>query len=102
MNTYFITVRWEGTPAHPPLIDAVLGLAGDWVRFTADSWILKSIQSTHEVQELLRKHLTATDSFLVLSINPPLSGGLAPMWLWNWMGNTNAVQFPPALPGPPR
>lgn len=100
-NVYLITIRWNETPIHPPLIDAVMGLAGAWVRFNVDSWMLSSTKEIHEVRELLRKHLAFGDNFLIVRVLPGQIDGWAPAWVWEWVTRETSSASIAALYGTP-
>jgi hypothetical protein len=98
-RVYAVSVTWIVTQPHPPLIDGVLGLIGEWVRFNASTWLLRTDLNVWGVQEEIRKRLPG-DFFLVMPVNPNDVGGYATHWIWHWMGNP-AYPATPAIP-PPR
>ncbi len=99
---YAITVRWIVSPVNPPLIDAVLSQAGDWIRFNAETWLVASTTHPTEIRNLLLKHLSPQDNWLILPINPYMAAdGWAPEWVWEWLRNQVAGIAPPPPPPQP-
>jgi|TARA_R100000365_G_C2719116_1_gene52158 hypothetical protein len=69
---------------HPPLIDGILGTAGDWVRYNAQTWFLWTEWEVGPLSGLLRKHLMDEDSFIVFPFDPLNANGWSPNWVWAW------------------
>ena len=95
---YVVNVRWVSSPLNPPLIDAVLSQAGDWIRFNAETWFVATTQTATEVRLLLYKHLAAEDNWLVMPIHAPTGDGWAPAWIWQWF---QTHSFPPPVASTP-
>ena len=89
---YVVTVRWVISPINPPLIDAVMTQVGDWIRVNAETWLLTTAETPTNIRNLLMKHLSSEDNWLVLPINPYApADGWAPEWVWAWLRNQSAV-----------
>lgn len=95
---YSVSVSWMKTRQHPPLVEGVLGLYGDWARFTADTWIIYTDRSIQEVVAHLTRTLTPED--FIISVEMAQNGvwGFAPQWLWNWIQQRASGAPPGSFP----
>jgi hypothetical protein len=103
-NLFMVTVRFVSTPLNPALIDAVVSMKADWIRFNLETWFVASNSSPTELRMLLHKHLLPEDNFLILPIDPLHADGWAPSWVWEWFSrhrNNLTPLPPPPPPGPP-
>lgn len=102
MSSFFIvSVRWVETPIYPPLIDGILGLHGDWLRFTFDTWFVFSNENAKQISDHIQKALKPNDSVMVMQMYPPNSWGVAPPWVWDWFSiRTKPGAQPGGVPQP--
>jgi hypothetical protein len=66
-------------------LEPVLSTLGDWVRYSATSWILWTDKPTTELFLRIKPHLDAADQFLIAKIDPDDSIGWLSPWIWTWM-----------------
>lgn len=99
-NLYMVTVRFVSTPLNPVLIDAVVSMRGDWIRFNLETWFLATDATPIEVRLLLQKHLMVEDFFLVLPVDTASGDGWAPQWVWDWFTRVRN-QYNPLPANPP-
>lgn len=97
---YMVTVRFVATPLNPSLIDAVISMRGDWIRFNLETWFLSSDATSTDIRILLQKHLMTEDFFLVLPVDTASGDGWAPQWVWDWFTRAR-LQYNPLPPSPP-
>lgn len=100
---YMISIRWVLTPAHPPLIDAILGLYGDWVRYSIDTWFLWSDRKPSELRVQIMANMSQDDSVFIVPFEVTQAEGWIPHWIWNWFyervtGSPLPGYPPPQLP----
>lgn len=85
-------------------IDAILGVAGDWLRFSGTTWILFSDRSRIEIGSAIRTALTPEDSDLTAAVDPDDLYGWAPGWIEEWIierTRQQMDQIPTKTIGPP-
>lgn len=106
MNSfYMVAVQWNDTTVHPPLVDGVLGLYGEWMRFNPATWIVFSSKSSREISDHVARVLAPNDHVLVSKIDLSDYWGQAPTWIWVWIQERvqrTIPSFPPPAPPPPR
>jgi hypothetical protein len=84
---YAVSVRWVQTPVHPPLIEGVLGIYGDWLRYNSDTWMLSSVSEAKAISDHIVRVLTPDDSVIVMNFSPADSWGSAPKFMWEWFSD---------------
>ena len=57
---YSINIRWVTTPFNPGLMDSVLSMAGDWIRYNGETWFLATEQTPMDIRLLLHPESDAT------------------------------------------
>lgn len=106
---FVVVVRWVETPIHPPLVDGILGIHGDWLRFTSDTWFVFSNENAKQVSDHIQSALRPNDSVMAFEVVTPMSWGFAPPWVWEWFSARTHVNAAPGsveqpsyyLPQPP-
>lgn len=104
MKIYVITLRWIDSPLNPEMIDSVLAVQGDWVRWNGWTWLLASNSAPLDIREGLRKRLLQGDSFIIAEVSPTGMDGWAPKWVWDWVAerakpNYVSSTLPPTIGG---
>lgn len=68
-------------------IDYVLNniINDDWVRYSANTWIVWSQKSAHDIYLMLSPHLNQTEQVLVFPIDANNRYGFASQWIWQWI-----------------
>lgn len=84
---YAILIRWNEAPIDSRIgeIDNVLGVLGDWVRFSGYNWIVWSDSTAGQIYQALTGKLTQSDSELVVKFDPNAYSGWAPKWIDDWI-----------------
>jgi hypothetical protein len=104
MNRLLVVgVTWGETPQHPPLVEGVFGLFGDWIRLSPGMWLLYSGHPERAIADRVRQVLSPTDYVIALETNPRGLWGSQPYWVWAWI-EQRLTGNPPgsfAVPPPP-
>ena len=87
-----IGFHFEGTLKIKEL-EPVFSQVGDWIRYSALSWIVWTDKSPDQVLSILRLYVTPNDQVLVLAIDPTSKQGWMPQWVWTWFDSKPPNQF---------
>ena len=85
---YLVTVRWIKTTiseANIASIERQLGSQGEWLRFSAFSWLYWTNSPADQISLAVRTVLHADDSVMVIRVVPSEFAGWAPEWVWKWL-----------------
>lgn len=87
-KVFLVSLRWVKTPQNNEMIDGVLGLHGDWLRFNGHTWFVATDKTATEIRIALMSKLSAEDSIIVATMTPngPYDG-FAPKWIWDWFAS---------------
>ena len=72
-------------------LEPVMTTMGDWIRYSATSWILWTDKTALQIFVTLQPHLDAQDQVLVAGINPQDTFGRLTPWIWNWMNSKRSM-----------
>lgn len=103
-----IGFAFDGVPKMLDL-EPVIATFGDWIRYSALSWIVWTDKPTGEMFTAICGHLDIKDNVLITKIDLLNSFGRMPPWIWNWINSKsnstiiyhgNALQEVLKLPKP--
>jgi hypothetical protein len=76
-------------------LEPVITTVGDWIRYSALSWIVWTDKPVGEIYFTLRRYLDAQDQVLVVKLDMLDSFGTLSPWIWEWInsktGSTTVV-----------
>jgi hypothetical protein len=78
------------TPLRTPptkQLEPIIGVYGDdWVRYSANSWIIYSKHTATSIFKAIKPYLQPGEQALVIQLaSPAQAEGLLPQWIWNWI-----------------
>ena len=84
---YHVSLRFEVIPTSEdiPKLEAQFSEIGDWMRFSALSWLVSSRLNPTQIRDKLRLTLKPADHLLVLEVNTTGADGWALPWVWEWI-----------------
>ena len=68
-------------------LEPVMGTIGDWVRYSAVSWIVWTDKPSRDVFLTIRQHLDPQDQVIIVKIEPTDSFGSISPWIWDWINS---------------
>jgi hypothetical protein len=68
-------------------LEPVISTIGDWVRYSALSWIVWTDRPTGEVFLTIRQYLDPQDQIFIVKIDPLDSFGSIGPWFWSWINS---------------
>lgn len=103
MKIYVVTLRWIDTPMNPEMIDSILAVRGDWLRWNGWTWLLASNYPPSELRIAIMGRLTAHDGLIIAQLVTADMEGWAPKWVWEWISERSNPDFrlPAPIPPPP-
>jgi hypothetical protein len=63
---------------------------GDWVRYSAMSWLVWTDKTPMDVFSILRPNLDAGDQILIVKIDLRDSFGSVSPWIWEWINSKHS------------
>jgi hypothetical protein len=66
-------------------LEPIMGTVGDWVRYSATSWIVWTDKQPRTIFLMLRPYLDAADQVLIVPIDMTDSFGFLSPWIWTWI-----------------
>lgn len=66
-----------------------MSVVGDWMRFSAWTWIVASQYNPTQIRDTLRVAMKPNDHFLILEVNVTGTDGIAQPWIWEWLRTRN-------------
>jgi hypothetical protein len=76
-----------GFPGVPRIrdLEPAIGSIGDWVRYSALSWLVWTDKPMTQIYLILRASIDADDHFFAAEINTADAAGYLPPWIWSWI-----------------
>ncbi len=68
-------------------LEPVMSTIGDWVRYSALSWIVWTDKPPGEVFAAIYRHLDPQDNVLIAKIDTLDSFGRVQPWVWQWINS---------------
>lgn len=93
-----VGLTFAGTPRVRDLEPLIQTLCNDWVRYSANNWIIWSNRTPVDVADALRAYLDEQDLILVVRLDTHGVAGFLPQWIWDWINRPR----PPGWRPPPR
>jgi hypothetical protein len=84
-----IGFAFPGVPKMRDLEPAISNV-GDWIRYSALTWIVWTDKPTTEIYGIIRPRLDAHDQILISAINLTDSFGNLSPWIWAWINSKTA------------
>src|SRR5262249_25942673 len=79
-------------------LEPAMTTIGDWVRYSALSWIVWTDKPASQVFQILRWHLDANDQVYIVKLDTLDSYGSLSPWIWTWMNSkTRTIATGPSL-----
>jgi hypothetical protein len=72
-------------------LEPAMATIGDWVRYSALSWIVWTDKPAGEIFATLRPYLDTQDQVLIIGVNMQDSFGSLTPWIWTWMNSKLAA-----------
>jgi hypothetical protein len=72
-------------------LEPVMGTIGDWVRYSALSWVVWTDMPPTDIFVRLRPFLDSDDQVLIAGLNLQDSFGNLSPWIWTWINNKTTV-----------
>jgi hypothetical protein len=82
---YFVGIRWVHSAPKIAEMEPIFDLLGEWVRFTADIWIVTTDRTPNQMREALRTLLHTDDSILIMARDQRCRSGWIPKWMIDWL-----------------
>jgi hypothetical protein len=76
-------------PGVPKMRDLELAFTviGDWIRYSALSWIVWTDMPTGQIFARLRPYIDSSDNVLIAPLDLTDTAGVQPPWVWEWMNS---------------
>ena len=88
---YLVGFTWIKSPIKTEGLEPVFSGLGDWLRFSAHSWLVFTEHPAQVIYEQLRTHMHTEDSVLIVEVNPGNHFGWEPKWIWDWLNAKQAI-----------
>jgi hypothetical protein len=72
-------------------LEPAISLVGDWIRYSALSWIVWTDKPVPEVYQIIARSLDTQDQVLIAALNISDSIGILSPWIWTWI-NSKTIQ----------
>jgi hypothetical protein len=92
---FHVGFHFAGQPKIKDL-EAPMAVAGDWVRYASQCWILWTEKTPQQIYSIIKPYLSQDDQFLIAEMNMSDRYGWLPEWIWKWINDRVAFQ-PSAL-----
>jgi hypothetical protein len=103
IKIYMVSLRWIETPQNAEMIDNLLGMYGDWLRWNGWTWFVSTGFSPTAMRTTIMSRLSPSDSLIICEMTKSQLEGWAPQWAWDWFNVRWANDSnPPPVPQPPK
>ena len=92
----------EGIPKVQELEPLFNVIAPDWLRYSFNCWIVWTARPASDFLYALKPRIGASDSILIVKLDPSDRTGWQPKWIWDWMDRKRQLGPPPPPALPPR
>ena len=79
-----IGFNFQGPVLTTVLEPAMSGL-GDWIRYSASSWIVWTDYQPQVIADYIRGHIGLNDQYLIVALDMSAHQGWMPKWVWDWI-----------------
>jgi len=95
-----IGINFAGASKTNELEPAILQICDDWLRYSANNWIIWTSRSANDCAIHLRAFLSPNDQFYIAKLDLSEHQGWMPKWIWDWI-NKPRVEQALQIPGTP-
>jgi hypothetical protein len=82
---YHRSFIFPGVPNMRDLEPAFSESGDDWIRVSATTWIIWTAKDTNAISYRVMPLLDMYDNFIISEMNPRLTFGRMPPWVWTWI-----------------
>jgi hypothetical protein len=79
-----IVIRWGAAPKNAA-IEAALDPVGDWLRFDAHAYLIRTESAAKQIFDAVAAVLTKADQELIMKVDPSEYYGWIQPWVGDWI-----------------
>jgi hypothetical protein len=80
-----VAFTWSRVPKIKELEGPLFSKADDWMRYSANCWILYTLNDSSWWYEQIRHYITKTDRVFIVELKLQEKSGWLDKWAWNWL-----------------
>src|SRR5438067_2116973 len=88
MNQFVhVGLVFPGVPKMRDLEPIFTQISDDWIRYSANNWILWTSKNATEVGNALISRIDEQDHFLIVPVDMNFCAGRLAPWIWTWINS---------------